>query len=219
VRAEILEAGFDLVPHMVKSSARDQHVTRLCHALETSRDVDCITIEIAAFDHDVAEVDADAQKDGPVFGNIGIGFGHLLLQLDGAFDGVDRAPELDQHAVAGYLENAALMSSDDRLQHLFPSGLQNGHRADLIPLHEPAIADHIGGEDGGKATFHCGLVQQQVCEACQILGLNRSNSESARDQLQRSGRGPLMSAADSIAFCHTHRGKRKRCVKRRRRAD
>src|SRR5262245_64938412 len=29
-------------------------------------------------------------------------------------------------------------------------------RAGLVPLHEPAVAGHIGGKDGSEAAFHAG---------------------------------------------------------------
>jgi hypothetical protein len=36
----------------------------------------------------------------------------------------------------------------------FPStGLEGGERAGLVQLHEAAVADHIGRENGGKAAL------------------------------------------------------------------
>jgi len=43
-----------------------------------------------------------------------------------------------------------LVAADQRLQHLLASGLQGGQRAGLVLLHEAAVADHIGRENGGE---------------------------------------------------------------------
>ena len=63
LRAQVIEAGINLVPDVVKGCAGNQHATRFCDAFKTGRDVDAVTIEIAALDHDVTQVDADAQHD------------------------------------------------------------------------------------------------------------------------------------------------------------
>jgi len=42
------------------------------------------------------------------------------------------------------------VAADQRLQHLLASGLQGGQGACLVLLHEAAVADHIGRENGGK---------------------------------------------------------------------
>ena len=86
-------------------------------------------IEIAALDHDVAEIDTDAQHDAPIRGSIVVRGGHGLLQLDRAFDGVDGTAELDQHPIADPLEDTALMAGDERLHHLAPPHLQLRQRA------------------------------------------------------------------------------------------
>ena len=152
--AHILEAGVDLVPDGVEGHAGNQHATRFRDTFKTGRDVDAVTIEIAALDHDVTEVDTDAQHDVASFRQIAVRGGHAVLQFDRALHRVYRTAELDEHAVAGDLEDAALVADDQGLQHLLPPGLERGQRAGLVVLHEPAVTNYVGGEDGGKAALN-----------------------------------------------------------------
>src|SRR4030095_16183715 len=105
--------------------------TRFGNSLKPRRDIYTVAIEIAAFDHDIAEVHADAQHDVAILRLITIGSGHTLLEIDGALYGVDGAGELDQHAVAGSLEDAALMFADQRVEHILASRLKRGQRGGL----------------------------------------------------------------------------------------
>jgi hypothetical protein len=45
------------------------------------------------------------------------------------------------------------MLCDQRLKDIFATLLERGQCARLITLHEAAVADHIGGQDGGKAAL------------------------------------------------------------------
>ena len=79
---------------------------------------------------------------------------HPALKLQRAGDRVHRAAELDQHAIAHDLHDAPAMGADGRLENRCPPLRQGSKRAGLIRLHEAAVADHIGDEDGGQAAFH-----------------------------------------------------------------
>jgi hypothetical protein len=73
-----------------------------------------------------------------------------MLQRDGAFDGVDSAGELDQHPVAHKLNDATMVIGDQWLKDFRPTRLESSQRPSLVRLHQPAVADYISGEDGGK---------------------------------------------------------------------
>ena len=45
---------------------------------------------------------------------------------------------------------AAVVLGDERLDELLAVRLQPGERASLVALHEPAVADHVGRQDGGE---------------------------------------------------------------------
>src|SRR5262245_33721623 len=116
--------------------AGNENAARIGDAFEPRGDVYTIAIEIAALDHYVAKVDADAKHDLKVIGQIVICERHLLLQLDRTLDGVDSAGEFDQHPIAGNLEDTPLVFRDERLKHVFAARLERGEGSRLILFHE-----------------------------------------------------------------------------------
>ena len=91
---------------------RDADAARLGHAFQPRGDVDAVAEDVVALDDDVAEIDADAELDAAVLRHIGVALGHAALHLDRAAHRVDDAGELDQHAVAGGLDDAAAVLGD-----------------------------------------------------------------------------------------------------------
>ena len=86
--------------------------------------------------------------------HVGIALAHLALDFGGAGHRIHHARELDQHAVAGDLDDAALMLGDLGVDQFAPMRFS----ADSVPAsssaHEAAVADHIGGEDGGHSALN-----------------------------------------------------------------
>ena len=76
----------------------------------------------SSFDDDVAKVDADPKLDMPAGRHVGVAAGHSALDLDRALDRVGNALELDQHAVAGGLDDPAVVLGDRRVDQLEPVG-------------------------------------------------------------------------------------------------
>jgi hypothetical protein len=77
-----------------------------------------------------------------------IGRRHGLLHGDRALDGIDDAGKLDQGAVAHQLDDAPAVRGDLRLDQALPKRPQRRQRAGLVRRHEPAIPDHVGGQNG-----------------------------------------------------------------------
>src|SRR5262249_24771430 len=119
---------------------------------DAGRNTDPVTVETAALDHHVAEIDPDSQPDSPISGRICVGAFHALLQLDGAFDGVDSAGELNQDPVAHKLNDASMVLGNQWLKDFRAARLESSQRPSLVRLHQPAVANHIRGHDGGEAT-------------------------------------------------------------------
>ena len=75
--------------------------------------------------------------------------GDRLLDLDGAFERVDDAGELGQHAVAGGVGDPAAVPA--RSARRWSRGArERRQRRLLVDVHQPAIAFDIGGEDGDE---------------------------------------------------------------------
>ena len=151
--AQLLEGGLELVADLVIGRAGDVDAAGIRGGFQARGDVDAVAIEIAALHHDVAEIDADAQHDAAVLRLPGGRRGHRLLDVDGALHGVHRAAELHHDAVAGHLEDAALVLGHQRRDDLLAARLERAQGPHLVQLHQPAVADDIGGEDGGKAAL------------------------------------------------------------------
>ena len=78
-----------------------------------SGDIDAFAHQIAVrlFD-DVAQMNAEAELDATLVRRASVALDEAGLHFDGAANGVDHAAELDKAAVAGSLDNAAVMQGD-----------------------------------------------------------------------------------------------------------
>ena len=95
----------------------------------------------------VAEIDADAEADALGLRPIGVAVLHSLLKDDGAAHGIDDRCELDQDAIAGRLEDAATVLSDQRIDEFAPIAFQGGEGPFFVRTHQPRISGDIGAED------------------------------------------------------------------------
>ncbi len=130
--AKILEPDLDPVRDLLVDRLGDADAADLRELLEPRGDVDAVTVYVAVLEDDVAEVDADPEADAPVLGHVGIAPLHALLHLDGATHGVGDGLELDQHAVAGGLDDATPVLGDGGVDQLAAMGHQPGERALLV---------------------------------------------------------------------------------------
>src|SRR5690606_37908712 len=77
---------------------------------------------------------------------------------DGAGRGIDEARELDQHAIAGGLDDAAAVPGDRRVDELDPMRPEPGQGAGFVELHQPAVAHHVAGENRHQPALDTNLV-------------------------------------------------------------
>ncbi len=133
--------------------ARDADATRRSEALEARGDIDAVAIDVLALDDHVTEVDADPKGDPLAFGRLDIAVDHGALDLDRALHGIGHAAKLDQGAIAHQFDHAAAARGDRGLDQLAAMRLKPRERAALVLAHQARVADHIGGEDGGKSAL------------------------------------------------------------------
>ena len=93
---------------------------------------------------------------------------HLFLDRHGTGYGIDGAGELDQHTVAGRLDDASLMGSDCRINHLAAVSLQCVKRSYLIRAHESAIASNVRRQHRRQSPFY--PVARQWCPQVALPG-------------------------------------------------
>jgi hypothetical protein len=97
---------------------------------------------------------ADSDVDALVDWHLAVPLGHAALEVGRALHRIHYARELGEKAVSYKLEDAAAMLRDFRLEKLLAMCPQALEGARFILLHEPAVPDHIGGQDGGELAVH-----------------------------------------------------------------
>ena len=80
----------------------------------------------------VTEIDANAQSNPLLVGNIGLAIQHLALHFGRATNRIHHAWKLYKHPVAGGLNDAALVLTDFRIHQLSAIRLQPFERALFI---------------------------------------------------------------------------------------
>ena len=133
--------------NLIAHRARDTDAAGVGDHFEARRHVDAVAKDVVVLDDDVAQIDADAELDPPRRRDVGVASRHPALNLGSAQHGVGDAAEFDQHTVAGGLDDAAMVLGNGRIDEFDPVSLETRKRPRLVNLHEPAIADHVGGKD------------------------------------------------------------------------
>ena len=128
----VVECDIELVADMVVHRPRHADAAGLGQGFEPRRDVDPVAVDVVVVDDDVAEIDADAELQPPLRLDVGVALGHPALHLDSKAHRVDDAGELDQHAVAGGLDDAAAVLGDLGVAQFGPDPLERGERPLLV---------------------------------------------------------------------------------------
>ena len=120
----------------------------LANSFEARSDIDAVAhqVAIALFDH-VAEMNTDAKLDALLGRHADVTLDHAGLHLDGATHRVDHAPELDDRAVAGALDDAAVVERNGRVNEVAAERPEAREGALLVSAGEAAVADNIRDQD------------------------------------------------------------------------
>src|SRR5262249_3521489 len=116
--AEIFKCKRQLVTDLLVHGSRNADPAGRGHRLEPDGDDDSVAVDITALHDNIAEIDADAERDAPIVSDTVVRCLHALLHLARAGDCVDRATELDHHAIAHHLDDAAVMLGNQRIEDL-----------------------------------------------------------------------------------------------------
>ncbi len=139
----------------------DADAARLGDPLEPRRDIDAVAENIVVVEDDVADMDADAKLDPELGRHVDIPLRHRALHFHRTARRIDGAGELDQHAVAGGLDDAAVMRGDAGIDQGLPEHLQLGQRALLVTAHQPAIAGDVSRQHRRQSPIHA-LAGQKI---------------------------------------------------------
>src|SRR5262245_41458528 len=78
----------------------------LGNPFEPCCDIDSLAVNVRALADHIAKIDADAEHNGAICGDVCIRLRHPFLKLDRCLDGIDRARKLDKHAVAHHFHDS-----------------------------------------------------------------------------------------------------------------
>jgi hypothetical protein len=124
-------------------------------------------------DDHVAEIDADAELDAPLVGQLRLAVDHPALDLGGATHRVNDACELRQQAVAGVLDDVPPVLLDFRIDQLPEMRLEAFVRALLVGTHQPGISRHIESEDRGEAAGRGRCTEERTRKPLLRAGVDR----------------------------------------------
>jgi hypothetical protein len=94
---------------------RDIDGARFGKRLKSRRNVDTVAEDIAILDHDIVEIDADAERNAPFGHQSLVHLRHRIAQGGGATHGLDDALKLDEHPVARPPDDISAAFEDLRL--------------------------------------------------------------------------------------------------------
>ena len=154
--AEVLVAERELVPNLFVNGPRDADAAGVGETFQPRRDIDSVAVDLVAFDHHIAEVDADAEVHPPRRRQPGVLNLERALNIHRAIDRIDHAGELGKYAIAGRIYEAPVALLDEAIDDLAVSGQGDKGRL-LISPHEAAVAEDVGTEDSGEFAFHSHL--------------------------------------------------------------
>jgi hypothetical protein len=132
----VLEGVREPVADMVADGARDADAARRRQPFQPHRDVDALAVDVVAVGDHVAEIDPDAKPQAALLGEIQIAVGHRALNFGRTAHRIDHARKFRQHAVAGGLDDPAVMLADLRIEQFDEMRLEPFVRAFLIRAHK-----------------------------------------------------------------------------------
>ena len=147
-RAEIANREIEPPLHLPVGVLGKADGTRPANALQPRGDVDAVAHQVAvALLDDVAQMDADAKFYAFVRRHARVALDHGVLHFERAAHRVDDAAKLDDAAVAGALDDAAMMHGDCRIDQIAAQRAQSRQGSIFVRAGEPAIADYIRDQD------------------------------------------------------------------------
>lgn len=138
-----LEPSLDSVAH----GTRNDDPSRWCLRLKSRGHVYIVTVDVIAFNDDIADVKANPKHDGLVPGLVAICLNHGLLELNCSPERIHGASKLGQAAVASQPDHAPAAACGSWRKSLVQMFQKPRDGAALIPAHQPRRSNYIGKEN------------------------------------------------------------------------
>ena len=147
-RAEIADREIEPLFHLPIGLLGEADRAGLGDPLQPRGDIDAVAHQVAvAFLDHVAEMDADPKFDALVRRDPSVALDHRSLDFNGAVHRIDDTPELDDAAIAGALDDAAVVDRDGRIDQVASERPQPRQDAIFVGSGKPRIADDVGHQD------------------------------------------------------------------------
>ena len=117
-RPKFLERQIEPVMHMIAHRSRDADAARRTFGLKSRRHIHHVAVQVSPIGNRVADVDPDAEADGPIRGLVAIVDRNLLLHLHGTAHRSVDAVEHDEQGIAPGLDDPAAMLLDRRVDQV-----------------------------------------------------------------------------------------------------
>jgi hypothetical protein len=129
--------------------------------------------------------------DALVGRDLGVALDHRPLDFDGAVHRIDDAAELNDAAVAGALDDAAVMHGDGRINEVAPKGPEPCEDAIFVRASKPGIADDVGHQDRGEFPCLAHGVIAEVARSPGRGGLSMARVHAALAEGMKAGSASL----------------------------
>src|SRR5258708_6633690 len=113
-----------------------------------------VRVSPSVFDDNITDMNADAKFDPLDLRHIDILFGHAALNFDGAAYGIYDAPELNESAVPGILDDAPAMITDFGIKKRLSKSFQLRQRAFLVDPYQAARARDIRRQNSRQSPIY-----------------------------------------------------------------
>ena len=163
--AHVAEGQPDTVRDGLVHDVGDADAAGLGEPLQPRGDVHPVAKNVAVVEDDVAEVDPEPVGDAPILRGDRLAVRHRGLDFDRAADRILGRGEFRQHPVAGGLDDPPAAARDLRIEQFRAVDLLARQHTQLVPLHETAVARHVGSQDRGKTAFHVFVSASKPVEA------------------------------------------------------
>ena len=161
-------SSFDLLIGLLREADR----SGLTEPFQAGGDIDAVAHEIAVGLLDnIAQMNADAKFDATLRWKAGIALDHRPLDFNGAVHRVDDTPELDNCAIAGALDDPAVVHGDDRVDQVAAQRPQPRQNPVFVGSGKPRIADHVRTPRSATdfARFPHGATPPRPCQPFRVV--------------------------------------------------
>ena len=153
--AKPVHGKFQFADDLLMQRTGDADVGRLRDLLQPRRHVDAVAEQVAAVNHHVAKIEANAELHAPFRREIGVSPFQIALDRDRCPDRLHGALELGDQAVAGRAEDAPPMLVHEARDRRAVGG-KRCERAFLVGRDKATVASDIGSKDYGELPFQEG---------------------------------------------------------------